>query len=118
EPRVTVYDGPPETLTGPVSVFVGQPRVPEFDAQPCMDRVEWPIAVVVEPGAAGNYLNAQRQLEALWPEIAEAYRAASEQDQSLSGLVAEWHVTRAEFGDFTIAGTSYPAQSIHLVLHG
>ncbi len=116
--RVAVYPAPPSTLTAPQFVLIGQPNVTGFEVQPCIDRITWAVAAVVDVGGSGNFAQAQTALEQLWPAIADGYREATEQDQTLGGLVVAAEVTRAEFGEISVAGTQTPAQNIILTLHG
>lgn len=97
-------------------VTVGLPRwTPQV--QPCIDRSQFPVAVVVKtPG--GDAAATQDQLDELWQTVAAELDAAISADQSLGGVCVVAHLERAEPGPFRIQGQEYPAQIILINLDG
>lgn len=90
------------------AVVVGQPSWepgPTF----CLDRVHFPVAVIVaRPGISDDATVAQ--LDELWPKVLDQLRNAD--------LPLEGSVDRAEFGLFQIEGQQYPAQVITVTVTG
>lgn len=115
EPRpIEVYEW---AVDGPIAlpaIFIGLPEV-EFRVQPCIDKVELPIAVAVGRSGADDKAMHQ-ELEQLWPRVAEVLDAAVPAEFLDIGTNAE--MTRAQFVPIGIQGQTYPAQEITLEIYG
>ena len=99
------------------TIVVGMPTWAPDDKLPYQfQRHTWPIAVVVGRGSQDSATI--DQLDSLWPDVLGVLRTASEQDGTLGGICAESLVLRADFGQFAIQGTSYPAQLVQIDLYG
>lgn len=99
----------------PPAVVLGMPDV-TFDAWACVDQVVLGVAVVVRHEPEGPAATAQR-LEELWPAAAAALRAVIATDATLGGAVVETVLKEAAFGDFIVAGQSFPAYLLTLEIH-
>ena len=116
-PGVTVQRGGIDAVATFPGVIVGQPAWTKVDNLPYrLDRSTWPIAVVVARNSQDSVVI--DELEQLWPAALDLLRTTSEQDQTLGGICDEAIVTRADFGQFAIQGTNYPAQLIFIELYG
>lgn len=99
----------------PPCVVLGQPDV-EFGDWLCTDKVTVGLAVVVRDHPEGPAAT-QQSLETLWPQVAAAVKAALHSDQTLGGLVTTAQLVRADFGDFMVQGTPYPAQNLTIEIY-
>ena len=99
------------------AVIIGMPTWEPDDRLPYgMERHRWPVAVVV--ARDGQDSTTIDQLEELWPAVVDLLRTAAHTDQTLGGVCAEAVVIRADFGQFAVQGSSYPAQLISIDLYG
>lgn len=78
----------------------------------------FPIATVISRGSGVSDTQLIDQLEGLWPLVIETLRSATETDPTLGGICQESSITRAEFGNFQIQDTRYPAQLSFIDLYG
>lgn len=99
----------------PPCLVIGQPDV-EFGDWSCTDRVTVGLAVVVRDHPEGPAAT-QRSLETLWPQVAAALKAAFHADETLGGLVTTAQLVRADFGDFVVQGSPYPAQNLTIEIY-
>lgn len=109
---------PSSLLTGaaPPFVAVGMPRLTPR-VGPCLDRSEWPIAVVM-PQDGSTTADPVVQLDDLWPQVWDRLDAAITADPYLDGVCEGAQLERAEFGAFRVQGHEYPAQVIFINLDG
>lgn len=116
-PEVAVQAAGFDAVASFPSVVIGMPNWQPDDNLPYgIQRQTWPVAVVVSRGSQDSATIGQ--LDELWPAVLELLRTASEADGTLGGICAQSIVTRADFGQFAIQGTSYPAQLIQIDLYG
>lgn len=99
----------------PPCVVIGQPDV-EFGEWSCTDKATVGLAVVVRDHPEGPAAT-QQSLETLWPRVAAAVKAVFHADQTLGGLVTTAQLVRADFGDFMVQGTPYPAQNLTVEIY-
>lgn len=113
--RVTVYPAALDATANLPCVALG---VPDFtpDAQPCVDLITIPVAVVV-PLLSGAAMANQDQLEALWSELVEGLREDIRTQPGL-GIARNAVIRRAQYGGFAIQGQEYPAMVTYLDLFG
>lgn len=96
-------------------VVLGMPRW-RAAAEHGMDVWEVPVVVVVALNGADPVAGVD-QLEATWPVVAEALRAAVLSDQTLGGVCSDARVEGAEFGQVRIGAQEYPSYHINLKLN-
>lgn len=113
---VAVHEVTPDGTTGFPAVVLGMPSW-RPGANFCLDEQELPVVVVVAQDGTTN-AGVVSSLDELWPAVVVALKAASSEDPTLGGLVAEWHLDRADFGSFVLGNASLPAQNITLTLNG
>ena len=97
----------------PAIVF-GQPDV-EFGEWGCTDKNVLGIAVVVRDEPTGP-IDTIRALDDLWPQVAGALKRVCT-DPTLGGLVDHADLATADFGSFTVAGRTFPAQNITINIY-
>ena len=94
------------------AVILGLPDV-EFSDWGCSDRVTLGIAVVIAWNTSGPWATA-RELEELWPVVAEAVRSMTLENPDLDGLVSDCRLVQGVAGDFSVQGVQCPAQLLTL----
>ena len=91
----------PFGVTGPLTLpaaVLGQPDV-DYQVITCVDRWTVGLAVVARIDPQGPEAT-QRELEALWQQVAAAVRDLERTDPTLGGQVNDFHLTSAMFGAF------------------
>jgi hypothetical protein len=112
----TVYSSGLNSSIAYPAVVIGMPRW-EFNTQPCMDTITWPISVVVARPGTGD-TPVIETLEMLWPTLVAYLVEAIENDQTLSGVCKAAECVRAEPGFLSVQGSDLPAQTINVELYG
>jgi hypothetical protein len=115
---ITVHRSAFDGTTGFPMIVIGMPSwQDDTTANYCAPHVEWPIAVVVSrPG--GQDAETADTLDALWPVVFYTLREASQADPTLAGICVASVISRAQFGQFSVQGQTYPAQLITVDLYG
>lgn len=103
----------PYGVTGPFqppAVVIGMPDV-EFGEWGCTDKSVLGMAVVVRDHPDGP-VETQRELDELWPRVAQALKAIFQGDPTLGGLVTHAELRTAEYGSLLVQGRTFPAQQL------
>lgn len=103
---VTVYPSAVDGVARFPAVVVGMPSWKPGPTS-CLNRYEFPVAVIVSRPALADDAATVAELDALWPSVLSGLQAVEGPDLALS---------RAEFGLFSIGGQQYPSQTIFVSL--